>query len=64
MSAPCILCGVRADVGCKHRPADGAAPPAIGDPSLRPLRGGYRYGAASNVQRGGVGRIRGFWEVR
>lgn len=26
---PCSRCGVRADVGCKHRPAQGAQPLAI-----------------------------------
>lgn len=28
-SEPCPRCGVRADVGCKHQPAVGPAPPAI-----------------------------------
>lgn len=28
-SEPCNRCGVRADVGCKHRPAEGALPIAM-----------------------------------
>lgn len=26
---PCPRCNVRADVGCKHRPAEGPPPPAM-----------------------------------
>jgi hypothetical protein len=29
MSEPCGRCGVRADIGCKHRPAEGAPPASI-----------------------------------
>lgn len=35
MTAACGRCGVRADVGCKHQPAAGSAPPAITDGSLK-----------------------------
>lgn len=26
MSEPCFKCGVRADIGCRHQPAEGMAP--------------------------------------
>lgn len=33
---PCLRCGVRADVGCRHRAAEGPAPLAIDDPEPPP----------------------------
>jgi hypothetical protein len=29
VSEPCVRCGVRGDIGCKHRAAEGVAPIAI-----------------------------------
>jgi hypothetical protein len=37
---PCLRCGVRADVGCKHRPAEGRPPPAMDPRSAKPKRDG------------------------
>jgi hypothetical protein len=57
---PCGRCGVRADVGCRHRPAAGVPPLAIvtSDPPRKDLRVHnqglhfYRKDIASNLQRG------------
>lgn len=49
---PCARCGVRADVGCKHRPAAGDRPPAIASPDVKPDgRGGARPGNGHNFHR-------------
>lgn len=36
---PCARCGVRADVGCRHRAASGDVPPALTDFAPKKPRG-------------------------
>lgn len=47
-SEPCSRCGVRADVGCRHRPAAGPPPPAM-DPRGKPKKDG-RHKSGSGWQ--------------
>jgi len=49
---PCPRCGVRADVGCKHRPAEGSPPPAIARAEYEKRDGRRNYtGQGHNFHR-------------
>lgn len=60
-SAPCFYCGVRADVGCKHRPASGVVPASLAAQAQDEKRARFNkaggnnpfgfFGKGSNVAR-------------
>lgn len=59
MSESCYRCGVRADIGCKHRPAEGAPPLAIAQPEPEEdgrrskISGGGNYKMVSSADGNG-----------
>jgi hypothetical protein len=51
VGAPCGLCGVRPDVACRHRPADGPPRDVQAEPDkAKPISGGGRYRQFPNAQ--------------
>lgn len=65
------MCQVRPDIGCKHRPAQGAPPPAISEAGKKKRKGGQpanlnsRWGKAGNPKRREVEEmLQGGWRPK